>query len=225
MQPCCYVMIECSIQAVFVDDAGSEEPAETRRRLKGDFRPGATRRMTQLGMLVGSVVGRCALESEDAVVYATGFGETRALESYLDSFPYPSPTLFQTSIHPSGVQQGLIGRQFPVRELYPISGSRNLTAQALSAALVLPVDRVCLCGGEERGTWLLEKKAASDRSFAFALRLAKSDSAEPRLGTIALSPVDAEGEMPLEAFFNLVARRESFTGVAGPGIELRLSWL
>ena len=65
--------------------------------------------MTVLGMLVGAALGDLRPGAEDAVVYATAFGESRALEAYLDSFPEASPTQFQTSIHPSGVQQALVG--------------------------------------------------------------------------------------------------------------------
>src|SRR5262245_32828036 len=93
------------ISALSVADAGDEEPAVTRERLKDRFARGATRRMTQLGMLVGAALEELVPQPDDAVVYASAFAETRALEGYLDSFPSASPTLFQTSIHPSAVQQ------------------------------------------------------------------------------------------------------------------------
>ena len=124
-------MLERFIQNIFTDDAGAETPTETRERLKGSFAPGATRRMTQLGMVVGAVLGKLEPTAEDTLVYASTFAESRSLESYLDSFPAASPTLFQTSIHPSGAQQGLIGRQRSLGEVFSHSGVDQMPAQSL----------------------------------------------------------------------------------------------
>lgn len=215
-------MPERYIHAVHLDDPGLEEPAATRERLREAFPPGSTRRMTQLGMLVGAVLGPLEPAADDAIVYATGFGESRALEAYLDSFPFPSPTLFQTSIHPGGVQQGLIGRQREVRELIPISAGPHLAAHALLAALLSPAERVLLCGGEERGTWLLEHGAASDRAFAFALALTREP--DGALGRVALTGGGGDGALPLGDFFDLLRARRAFHGDAAPGLMLDLSW-
>src|SRR5213078_4454274 len=97
----------------------SETAAEARDRFREKLPRTALRRMTHLGMLLGSTLDGVALTSDDAVVYATRFGETRALEEFLTSFPTASPLLFQTSIHPSGMQQVLIARQQPVARLWP----------------------------------------------------------------------------------------------------------
>lgn len=178
--------------------------------------------MTQLGMIVGAAVGALDPTEEDAIVYASGYGESRALEAYLESFPSPSPTLFQTSIHPSGVQQVLIGRQRSVRELFPLSGRDHLAGHALLTALLAPAPRVILCGGEERGTWLLENGVASDRAFAFALALG-SDSIGA-IGRVGLSPDDAFGSLSLVQFFELIHHRQPGHNVAAPGWRLELSW-
>ena len=162
-------MLERYIQAIRTDNPGLEEPAATRERLKGGFAPGAVRRMTQLGLLVGAAVGELAPTEDDTVVYASAFGETRTLSAFLDSFPAASPTLFQTSVHPSGVQQVLIGRQCSVREFFPLAGGPYLAGQALLVALLATTPRVLVCGGEERGTWMTECGVASPRAFAFAL--------------------------------------------------------
>jgi hypothetical protein len=119
-------MGELFLGLLSTDEAGDEAPAAIRERLKAHFPPGATRRMTTLGMLVGGALSRLEPAEGDAVVYATGYSESRTLEAYLDSFPTPSPTLFQTSIHPSAVQQLMIARQQPVREFMPLSGGRSL---------------------------------------------------------------------------------------------------
>src|SRR5215212_2693920 len=113
-------MLERYLHALSVCDAATEDPAITRERLKDRFPRGATRRMTQLGLLVGAALDELTPRADDTVVYASAFAETRALEGYLDSFPSASPTLFQTSIHPSAVQQALIGRQHAVGEFFPL---------------------------------------------------------------------------------------------------------
>jgi hypothetical protein len=218
-----FTMLERHIQLLFTDDAAGEAPAATRERLKGLFPMGATRRMTTLGMLVGGALGRLDPGEEDALVYASGFAETCALESFLDSFPTPSPTLFQTSIHPSAVQQLMIGRQRPVREFLPHSGSALLAFHALRAALLTPSARTLLCGGEERGTWLLDYGLASPRTFAFAMALA-DDPRPGDLGTLRLSADPGQGELSITEFFDLLHRRTPFDGVVAPGWRLSLRW-
>lgn len=162
----------------------AETAVEARERLGARFPRGAARRMTHLGMLLGSALDGLTLTENDAVVYATTYAETRALEDYLASFPAASPLLFQTSIHPGGIQQVLIGRQQPAARLWPLAGRNRLVEQALLTAVLEPADRVILAGGEERGTWLLEHRLASDRAFAFALRLDHED--EGSLGSVSL---------------------------------------
>lgn len=222
-------MLELAITAVRTDDAagGREDPAATRVRLKNAFPLGATRRMTQLGMLVSALLEALEPCAEDALVYASGWAETRALESYLDSFPTPSPTLFQTSIHPSAVQQGRILRQRPVREFFPLTGGVHLPCAALRVAATCAtcVPRVLLCGGEERGTYLLERGAASPRTFAFALALTGRTCAAP-LGHVALeeAPGCETGEFPLFAWFDALHARTPLDCPAAPGVRLRLTW-
>lgn len=216
-------MLEATITALQTLDPGTEGPAETRQRLKDQFPAAAARRMTQLGMLVGCALEAVAPGPEDLLVYASCFGESRALEAYLDSFPTPSPTLFQTSIHPSGVQQGLIVRQRPTREVYPIAGSPAQVGQALLACLTAPVPRAILCGGEERATWLTERRAASERTFAFAIALGRTNSATA-LGRLVLQPTEAGGTLALPAWFDLLHERRSFDGSVAPGWHMQLSW-
>lgn len=227
-------MLERWITALAIEDPGLEPPAATRERLKDRFAKNATRRMTQLGLLVGAVLEPLALTDEDTLVYASSFAETRTLEGYLDSFPTPSPTLFQTSIHPSAVQQALIGRQQPVRHFFPLTGSAALPLQALQVALLATTPRVILCGGEERGTWLLDAQAASARTFAFALALSSSPAPKPPLGHIAWTPLTYENApdapaaataCPLPVFYDLLQQRRPFDGLVAPGQRLSLSWL
>lgn len=218
-------MLERYLQALSVEDVGLEDPAATRERVKDRFTRGATRRMTQLGMLIGVALDQLGPNKDDTVVYASEYSETRALEGYLDSFPTASPTLFQTSIHPSAVQQALIGRQQPVGEFFPLTGRSQLVAQAFQTALLSTAPRVLVCGGEERGTWLLEQRAASDRTFAFALALGVEP--EGALARVSLQAVDPEipaVAFGLPEFCDVLRARQSLAVVAAPGLRFRLAW-
>src|SRR4051812_39076951 len=202
-------MLEAYLHALSLCDIGDEDPAVTRDRLKDRFARGATRRMTQLGLLIGTALDELVPQPDDAVVYASAFAETRALEGYLDSFPSASPTLFQTSIHPSAVQQALIGRQHAVREFFPLTGRAHLVMQAIQTALLAPAPRVLLCGGEERGSWLLKQGVASDRSFAFAVSLSANPTGA--LARVSLSPLVGPtpiAEFSLYDFFGALTRRD-----------------
>ena len=206
----------------------AETAAEARDRLREKFPRTALRRMTHLGMLIGSTLEGAALSADDALVYATSFAETRALEDFLTSFPNPSPLLFQTSIHPGGVQQVLIGRQQPIARLWPLAGRARLLEQALITAVLEPADRVAIAGGEERGTWLLEQEQASDRSFAFGLVLNRE--AAGALGKISFvvpasaGPDTADEPCPaLEAFADALAERRALSW-QGAGGTWRLTW-
>ncbi len=218
-------MPERWITALHTDDAGAEDAAATRERLRDRFPRNATRRMTRLGIVLGSVLQPLEPGERDALVYASTHAETHALEDYLDSFPTPSPTLFQTSIHPSAVQQNLIQRQQPVREFLPLTGGADLPALAVTAALLSPATRVILCGGEERGGWLLDAGHASDRTFAFALAL--SDEPTGAIGKISIQPTDLAadaGSLPLPAFFDLLRERRACDLTLRPGRRLVISW-
>ena len=216
-------MLERYLHALSLADPGNEEPAATRERLRERFPRGATRRMTQLGLLVGAALDELAPRGDDAVVYATAYGESRTLEGYLESFPTASPTLFQTSIHPSAVQQAMITRQQPVGEFFPLTGRAHLVAQAVQTALLSPAPRVLLCGGEERGTWLLEQGVASDRAFAFALALGTEPAGA--LARIALAPqAGVAMAFPLAAFFDVLTGRQPRDQIVGAGLRLTLEW-
>lgn len=219
-------MLERFVHTLSVADVRDEEPSVTRERLKERFPRGATRRMTQLGLLVGAALDDLAPAADDAVVYASAFAETRALEGYLESFPTASPTLFQTSIHPSAVQQAMIHRQHAVGEFFPLTGRAHLVAHAVQAALLAPAPRVLLCGGEERGTWLLQQGVASERTFAFALALTREAAGAQARLTLARAPEGAPAvECTLPEFFAALVARTPVDAIAAPGLHLKLSWL
>lgn len=225
-------MPEAWITALHHEDAAAESAAETRERFKALFPAGATRRMTQLGITLGATLQPLAPVETDTVVYASSYAETRALEAYLDGFPAPSPTLFQTSIHPSSVQQNLIQRQQAVRQFFPVTGGENLAAQALFVALLADTPRAILCGGEEKGDWLLEHKRASDRTFAFSLALSTDPTGA--LGHISFSAADSVAPssvvpsfvpLSLPVFFDHLRDRRPIDSLVLPGRRLVLRWL
>jgi hypothetical protein len=204
--------------------AATETAAEARARLGDKFPRTALRRMTHLGLLLGSTLDGVALTPEDAVVYASSYAETRALEDFLASFPQASPLLFQTSIHPGGVQQVLIGRQQPVARLWPLAGRARLVEQALLTALLEPAARVVLLGGEERGSWLLEQGYASDRAFAFALVLTREAAGAVGRVTFAAQPGAADQPCPaLAAWTEALAAKQPLTWHAAGG-EWSITW-
>jgi hypothetical protein len=202
-----------------------ETAAAARTRLRGIFPPQAVRRMTHLGLLVGSTLDGLPLGPADALVYASTFAETRALEEFLASFPAASPQLFQTSIHPSAIQQVLIGRQQPLARLWPLAGRTRVVEQALLSALLEPAQRVALVGGEERGTWMLDHGMASPRSFAFAALLTRAPAAA--LGRVAFTPATpAPPDDPcpsLAAFTDVLASRQPLSW-HGAGGTWSLGW-
>lgn len=163
-----------TIEAVEYVDGGSGFAADARARLKSEFPGRSARRMTHLGMLVGLCLQKMDVEKTIPVIYASAFGESESLEKFIDSFPQASPALFQSSIHPSAVEQGLIARKQPVNRFYPITSDTNLFGQALENCFLLGEEKVVLLGGEERGDWLCPFRLASEVSFAFAMRLSRS---------------------------------------------------
>jgi hypothetical protein len=204
--------------------APDETAAGARMRLAGKFPRTALRRMTHLGLLVGSALEGAPLGPEDALVYATTFAETRALEEFLGSFPAASPLLFQTSIHPGGIQQVLIGRQQPIARLWPLAGRARLVEQALLTALLEPAPRVVLVGGEERGTWMLDHGMAAARPFAFGAVLTREPAGAS--GRIALTPdggTNDEACPPLEDFARALAGRRTL-GWCSDGGRWSLEW-
>lgn len=224
MRRCCSPMIERFLHHLRIEHPPVDETAAGARvRLADKFPRSALRRMTHLGLLVGSALDGVVLGPEDAVVFASTFSETRALEDFLRSFPTASPSLFQTSIHPSSVQQVLIGRAQSVARLWPLAGRARLVEQALQTALLEPAPRVAVVGGEERGSWMLDYGMASAMSFAFATVLTLG-SAEA-VGRIAFAPgpVTDAACPSLDEFTRALAERRTLRWL-GAGGTWTLDW-
>lgn len=224
--PCSFAMVERYLHFVRVEwPDPSEDAATARVRLAEKFARPALRRMTHVGLLVGSALHELALSPEHAVVYATTFAETRALEEYLGSFPSASPLLFQSSIHPGGLQQVLIGRQQPIGRLWPLAGRARLVEHALQSVLLETAERVVLTGGEERGTWMLEHDMAAARPFAFATEFRRESAGA--LARVRFTPArDAREDAgpTLECFARALADRTALAWESAGG-SWSLCWL
>ena len=142
----------------------------------------AARRMSTLGKQMHHVLSRVQLDLDTSLVYGTTYTEAIALETYLNSIPFASPTAFQTSIHPGGIEQALIMNKQEVGALFPVAGDQRLFLQMLQVGFSCVSPRVVLAGGEEKGSWLTGFDLAYSRSFAFSL-------------CISTDPTDAIGEI------------------------------
>ena len=203
------------------------EPAHV-KELKAGFPPAAARRMTRLALLIGKCLEGIQIRPDDSVIYATTFSETMCLESYLDSFPNPSPLMFQNSIHPSGLEQVLIARQQPVSEFLPFAGRRHVMHAALTAACSTDKARQWIIASEEQGTWLTEKGCGSPTDFAF--HIGASDDPQGAIGRIIWDPSAPEAGpddlLSLSTFtlFQQVSTRHSVASYCDSLGRIRIEW-
>lgn len=172
MPPTCWnMLLSCYIKHLATRALAPEAEAAQLADLRSEVGRRPARRMSALGMLLHRVLEGVDAGAYGRVVYTTTYTESGFIERFLESFPQPSPMMFQSSIHPGGAEQVLIQRQQGIRDFLPLAGQEQLIASALDHALLPDGEQVLWCGGEERATWLTEAGLASDRSFAFALTL------------------------------------------------------
>lgn len=172
-----------AIKAVHYLDGAEDRAAAARSRYKETYPGRSARRMTHLGMMIGVCLQKLGASRGIPLVYASAFGESESLEKFIDSFPQSSPALFQSSIHPSAVEQALIPSKQAVDRFYPITSDRNLLGKALENCFLLGDDEVILLGGEERGDWLVPFALASGESFSFGMRLERDGEG---VGTVSI---------------------------------------
>jgi len=178
------------IQVANTFGPSSETSIDTWKTLKKNFPPLASRRMTQLALMIGECLKDQEIQCSDSVLYVTTFSETLCLEKFLDSFPNPSPLMFQNSIHPSGMEQVLIAKKQSAEEFLAFGGNKNAMHSALVAAFTSENPTQWLIGAEEKGTWLTEKECASDQDFALALKL--TDNPAAALAKLSWQPLTSE---------------------------------
>lgn len=199
------------------------------KEFKTGFPPLAARRMTRLALLIGKCLNGISIQPDDSVIYATTFSETMCLEAYLDSFPNPSPLMFQNSIHPSGLEQVLIARQMPVSEFLPFAGRRHVMHAALIAACTTDKARQWVVASEEQGTWLTEKECGSPTDFAFCI--GASDDPQGAIGKITWDPEASQARpddlLSLSTFtlFQHVSARHRASSYCGSLGRILIEWI
>ena len=159
-----------SFTCCFPDPQNERESVDA---LIPDIPKRAARRMSTLGKQMHHVLGSQDLDLDTSLIYGTTFTEAVALESFLDSMPFASPTAFQTSIHPGGIEQALIMNKQEVGALFPIAGNDRLFLQMLQTAFTCTSPRVVVAGGEEKGSWLTDFNLAYLKSFAFSIAISR----------------------------------------------------
>lgn len=182
-------MIRRYIQSFVCCFPDPENEREQVDLLIADIPKRAARRMSTLGKQMHHVLQEVRLDLDTSLVYGTTYTEAVALESYLDSIPFASPTAFQTSIHPGGIEQALIMNRQEVAALFPVAGDKELFLQMLQVGFSCVSPRVVLTGGEEKGSWLTGFDLAYLKSFAFSLCL-------------SADPTNAIGEIRWSSEFN-----------------------
>ena len=201
---------------------------EVVKELKRNFPPMISRRMTKLALMIGECIKGESMEVTDAVIYATTFSETACLEKYLDSFPTPSPLMFQNSIHPSGMEQVLIARKQAVEEFMSFGGDDHILHSAIVATFTSDQPTQWLIGAEEKGTWLTEKECASAFDFAYAVKLSKE--AEGALAKLVWTPAQnvedaSQATTTTLDFLNILKTRKDCSMEAQSLGQLELNWV
>ena len=198
-----------TIEAVEFIDGGNDDAAAARSRYKSEF-PGRTaRRMTHLGMMVSLCIQRMQVQCGMPVIYASAFAETVSLEKFIDSFPEASPALFQSSIHPSAVEQALIPGKQAIDRFYPIISNTNLAGKSLENCFLLGDENAVFVGGEERATWLCPFGMASNESFAFGMKLTKADTGIGRISLKQGPPVEGSEGVSLPELAEAIRNRKT----------------
>ncbi|MGJ8654540.1 MAG: hypothetical protein ACSHX8_14865 [Opitutaceae bacterium] len=193
--------------------------------LKAEFPGRSARRMTRLGMQMTHVLRELQIDTAHSLVYATTYSETCTIEKFLDSFPYPSPQAFQTSIHPSGVEQFLIQKKQSLTEFFPLAGDGDILFRVLSTAQLCQSEDVILCGGEERGTWLCRDGVSSELNYAWAVSVSEEGRAHS-IGSIEWEGLaEATGdETVIVKFLEALKHRTAYTYTSPNGGKLEINW-
>ncbi len=202
----------------------NELSGEQRQELGAHLPKASLRRMSDLGLLIGAVLHALDAREDCPLILASTYAESRALEAFLDSFPTPSPTRFQTSVHPSSVQQPRVALQAPLAQFIPMTGKSGLAVNACRTALSVGDSDALLIGGDERGNRLIDNSLAHDVSFAFGLELSTFD--DGAIGQISWDAKDNPGgdDLALYALFEAVAERRPVRVANRDLGVLRIEW-
>lgn len=174
----------------------------------------ASRRLTDISLAIAEVLKNVEIASGDDLVFASSWGAATSLETYLASFPNPSPASFQSSVHAGALEAVLVARQQPLRRLQSLANlPETLIPASLRAGLFSCAAIVHLIFAEEYNPWLGERGLCGDSTYACHLRLEKDTEGEA-LGKMSYSRMEtqaAPSPSPVlpEDFCAKVSRRES----------------
>jgi len=186
-------MAELYIRKETTLEPDDEDVVVGRSRLPSTINRRGARRMTHLGTLIARVLDPESIDLDSTLVYGSTYAGS-----------------FQSSIHPSAVQQVFVASRASVNEFIPLCGGPYLVASMFNTAFCARTARTLLVGAEERGEWMLDLGLASAESWAWCIEL--SQEAEGALGTV--SKIDGQSPATIppvthERFFrNLSDRRD-----------------
>lgn len=202
-----------------------EDVVAGRNRLPSSISRRSARRMTHLGTLIARVLNPQAVDRSTSLIYGSTYAETRTLENYVDSFPNPSPLLFQSSIHPSAIQQLFVASRTPMGEFIPLCGDSNLVASMFNTAFRSKSGRVLLVGGEEQGSWMLEHGLASAESWAWSLELNNLPENAAGIVQHTQAAVPEGNPVGYARFFRDLSDHRDMTIPNPSGGSFRVSWI
>ena len=215
-------MLKRTITAAETYGPCTEIMPEERKRIRSTLPGKSARRLSEGSLAISAAMAEAIIGPEDDLVFASTLGGTHSLETYLASFPNPSPASFQSSVHAGVVEAVLVARKQSLRRLQSIGNSpETLVPIALRTALLSDAKVVHLVLAEERGDWLIEHELCGASTFACYLRLSRTMDA-PALGTLALeiSPSDmsstpAQAPLLTDAFCQQISQRAPLL-IGGP---------
>lgn len=217
-------MLRSFIQNVFCLGPRGALSSEERQELGAGLPRSSLRRCSDLGILMATAMDALAIQENDPIVFLSKGSEARALEAYLESFPTPSPTRFQTSVHPGSIQQVRVARQAPIADYTPMIGDACLPLVGLRTVLFKEPGGCVVLGGEEQCGWLDRYDMGSTEAFVFGFRLSSEEVG--CLGEVAFSfdAVRVTEDVRLPQFFRAIRDRLPLQ-LAHPDIgQIQLKW-
>lgn len=172
--------------------------AELRSELRGELSSIAARRLSPAALALHSIIAPDAITPDDDIIFASSLGASKSLESYLASFPNPSPANFQNSVHAAVLETVLVLRRASVRRLQSFANSPHSLAQAAFRSALLSDSAVThLIFAEEFAPWLSAEGIGASHTLACWIQLGPDPSAgeqaAPSLGTLRWTgPTDCD---------------------------------
>lgn len=167
-------MNERSITAVSVFGPVTTLTPDERKAIRAKLPGSSARRFTDVSLAIAEAMEQIEMGPDDDIVFASSWGGTMGLETYLASFPNPSPASFQSAVHAGPLESVLVARKQPLRRLQSIGNlPQTLIPASLRALFQSDAATVHLIVAEEYNPWLHEHGLCGEHTFAGHLRLSK----------------------------------------------------